>query len=410
MLQRNKRCLRDAGRKVKRRSARVWRAQGESNPCFRRERATSWTARRWARVGGRPAERGCYKVGGAGWQGHARRHFAALAARAAREQGDKPHPRLANSHPALRAGRSGENHGVRVRRGGRGHARDTNPSHRRPDVMRLEEVELPPPRPGEARVRHRAIAVNYLDIYYRTGFYPPPPYPFTPGNEGAGEVVAIGKGVKGFRPGDRVAYVSTLGSYAEERNVEAKHLVKLPKSMSYATAAAMMMKGLTAQYLLRQTYKVKKGDVILVHAAAGGVGQILCQWGKALGATVIATVGFAGEGQDRQEMRGQARHPLPRGGFRGSRRRDHQGREMPRRLRRRRQGDVPRFARLPAPVRHVRQLRLGFRRHRILQSRAAGAEGFAVRHAADALHLPRRPRPARQDGARAVCRSSPRAR
>jgi NADPH2:quinone reductase len=96
-----------------------------------------------------------------------------------------------------------------------------------------------------------------------------------------------------LRLGDRVAYVSTLGSYAEERNVEVKHLVKLPKSIAFATAAAMMMKGLTAQYLLRQTYKVKKGDVILVHAAAGGVGQILCQWGKALGATVIATVGSA---------------------------------------------------------------------------------------------------------------------
>ena len=157
--------------------------------------------------------------------------------------------------------------------------------------MRLEEVELPPPGPGEARVRHRAIAVNYLDVYYRTGFYPPPPFPFTPGNEGAGEVVAVGKGVKAFRPGDRVAYVSTLGSYAAERNVEVRHLVKLPKSIGYEIAAAMMMKGLTAQFLLRQTYKVNKGDVILVHAAAGGVGQLLCQWGKALGATVIATVG-----------------------------------------------------------------------------------------------------------------------
>ena len=162
-----------------------------------------------------------------------------------------------------------------------------------PDVMRLEEIELPPPGPGEARVRHRAIAVNYLDVYYRTGFYPPPPYPFTPGNEGAGEVVAVGRGVKGFKPGDRVAYVAGLGAYAEERNVEAKFLVKLPKAISYATAAAMMMKGLTAQFLLRQTYGVKKGDVMLVHAAAGGVGQILCQWGKALGATVIATVGSA---------------------------------------------------------------------------------------------------------------------
>jgi NADPH2:quinone reductase len=162
-----------------------------------------------------------------------------------------------------------------------------------PDVMRLEDIEIPPPGPGEARVRHHAIGVNYLDVYYRTGFYPPPPRPFTPGNEGAGEIVAVGKGVKDFRPGDRVAYASTLGSYADERNVEAKHLVKLPKAISYETGAAMMLKGLTAQFLLRQTYKVREGDTILVHAAAGGVGQILCQWGKALGATVIGTVGSA---------------------------------------------------------------------------------------------------------------------
>jgi len=162
-----------------------------------------------------------------------------------------------------------------------------------PDVMRLETVELPPPAQGEARLRHHAIGVNYLDVYYRSGVYPSPAKPFTPGNEGAGEIVALGKGVKGFKVGDRVAYVGSLGAYAEERNIDAKSLVKLPKSISYETAAAMMLKGLTAQYLLRQTYKVKKGDVILVHAAAGGVGQILCQWGKALGATVIGTVGSA---------------------------------------------------------------------------------------------------------------------
>ncbi len=171
-----------------------------------------------------------------------------------------------------------------------------------PDVMGLEEIEIPPPGPGEARVRHRAIGVNYLDVYYRSGFYPSPPRPFTPGNEGAGEVVAVGKGVKDFKPGDRVAYASTLGSYAEERNVEVKHLVKLPKAISFDTAAGMMLKGLTAQYLLRQTYKVKAGDTILVHAAAGGVGQILCQWGKALGATVIGTVGSQEKAKRRSFM------------------------------------------------------------------------------------------------------------
>jgi NADPH:quinone reductase len=160
-----------------------------------------------------------------------------------------------------------------------------------PEVMLLEEMELAPPGPGFARVRHHAIGVNFLDIYYRTGLYPSPPLPFTPGNEGAGEIVAVGKGVKDFKPGDRIAYVAPLGSYAQERNVEARFLVKLPKPISYETGAAMMLKGLTAQYLLRQTYKVQAGDTILVHAAAGGVGLILCQWAKALGANVIGTVG-----------------------------------------------------------------------------------------------------------------------
>jgi NADPH2:quinone reductase len=159
-----------------------------------------------------------------------------------------------------------------------------------PEALKLEDVELPAPRPGEARVRHHAIGVNYLDIYYRTGLYPVPK-PFTPGSEGAGEIVALGKGVVDFKLGDRVAYVATPGSYADERNVETKFLVKLPKSISYRIGAAAMLKGLTAQYLLRQTYRVKKGDVVLVHAAAGGVGQILSQWSNALGATVIGTVG-----------------------------------------------------------------------------------------------------------------------
>lgn len=162
-----------------------------------------------------------------------------------------------------------------------------------PEVLQLEDVELAAPGAGQAQVRHHAIGVNFLDIYFRTGLYPSPTIPFIPGNEGAGEVVAVGPGVKEFKVGDRVAYVTTIGSYAEARNVDVKHLVKLPKSISYETAAGMMLKGFTAQYLLRQTYKVKEGDVILVHAAAGGVGQILCQWGKALGAHVIATVGSA---------------------------------------------------------------------------------------------------------------------
>ncbi|WOJ90723.1 quinone oxidoreductase [Methylocapsa polymorpha] len=162
-----------------------------------------------------------------------------------------------------------------------------------PEVMRIEEIELAPPGRGQVRVRNHAIGVNFIDTYFRSGTYPVPSLPFTPGNEAAGEVVELGKGVTDFKIGDRVAYVATLGAYAEERLVEASRLVKLPKAIAYETAAAALLKGLTAQYLLRRTYKVKAGDVILVHAAAGGVGLILTQWAKALGATVIGTVGSA---------------------------------------------------------------------------------------------------------------------
>jgi NADPH2:quinone reductase len=159
-----------------------------------------------------------------------------------------------------------------------------------PEVLKLEDVDLPTPGPAQARVRNHAIGVNYLDVYFRTGLYPAQ-LPLVPGSEGSGEVAAVGPGVQNFKVGDRVAYVTTPGSYAEERNVDVKHLVALPASVSHETAAGAMLKGLTAQYLLRQTYRVQPGDTILVHAAAGGVGQILCQWGKHLGATVIGTVG-----------------------------------------------------------------------------------------------------------------------
>jgi NADPH2:quinone reductase len=164
-----------------------------------------------------------------------------------------------------------------------------------PEVLQLEDIELPAPAKGEVRIKHHAIGLNFIEIYFRKGAYPAP-LPFTPGNEGAGQIVAVGKGVKGFKLGDRVAYAAIPGSYAEERNIDARYIVKLPKEISYETGAAMMLKGLTAQYLLRRTYKVKKGDIVLVHAAAGGVGLILCQWAKALGATVIGTVGSEEKG------------------------------------------------------------------------------------------------------------------
>ena len=160
-----------------------------------------------------------------------------------------------------------------------------------PDVMKVEDVDVRPPGKGEVLVRFHAAGVNFIDTYFRSGAYKPPSMPFVPGSEGAGEVAAVGKGVKEWKEGDRVAFVGSLGCYAEERLVPADRLVRLPKSIGFETAAAMMLKGLTAQYLLRQTYKVKRGDTILVQAAAGGVGLILCQWAKALGATVIGTAG-----------------------------------------------------------------------------------------------------------------------
>ncbi|MFL5074286.1 MAG: quinone oxidoreductase family protein [Microvirga sp.] len=160
-----------------------------------------------------------------------------------------------------------------------------------PEVLRYEDVEVGKPGPGQLRVRHHAIGVNYIDTYFRTGQYPAPSLPFVLGNEAAGEVVEVGEGVAGFKPGDRVAYVITLGNYAEERLADVKLVVKLPDSVDYDTAAAMMLKGMTVQYLLRRTFAVKPGDTILFHAAAGGVGLIATQWAKHLGATVIGTVG-----------------------------------------------------------------------------------------------------------------------
>jgi NADPH2:quinone reductase len=159
-----------------------------------------------------------------------------------------------------------------------------------PEVQSYEDIDLPPPGPGELRVRQTAIGVNYIDVYFRVGRYPAP-LPFVPGNEGAGVVEALGPGVDGFAVGDRVAFAATLGSYAAARNIAADRAVPLPTAIADETAAAMMLKGMTAQYLLRRTFRVERGHTILVHAAAGGVGLILCQWAAHLGATVIGTVG-----------------------------------------------------------------------------------------------------------------------
>lgn len=169
--------------------------------------------------------------------------------------------------------------------------------HGGPEVMRYEDVAIGDPGAGELRIRHTAIGVNFIDTYFRSGLYPSATMPFVPGSEGAGVVVAVGKDVSGFKEGDRVAYASTPGSYADERLIAAAGVVKTPDGVSDETAAAMMLKGMTAQYLLRRTYAVKPGDVILFHAAAGGVGLIACQWAKHIGATVIGTVGTRDKGE-----------------------------------------------------------------------------------------------------------------
>ena len=160
-----------------------------------------------------------------------------------------------------------------------------------PEEMRYEDIVIVAPDEGEVQVRHTAVGLNYIDVYDRTGLYPMP-LPGSLGREAAGVVTAVGRKIKDFRPGDRVAYVHTVpGSYCEVRNLPAARLVKLPRSVSDEQAAALMLKGLTAEYLLRRTYRVQRGDWILVHAAVGGVGLILCQWAKALGAKVIGVVG-----------------------------------------------------------------------------------------------------------------------
>jgi NADPH2:quinone reductase len=161
-----------------------------------------------------------------------------------------------------------------------------------PEKLVWEEVPVPSPKPGEALVRHAAVGLNFIDIYFRTGLYKVPSLPAVIGMEAAGTVEAVGEGVEDLKPGDRVAYaMGPIGAYSQLRTIRADVLVKLPDDIPSETAAAMMLQGLTAQYLLRRTHKLQAGETILVHAAAGGVGLILTQWAKALGATVIGTVG-----------------------------------------------------------------------------------------------------------------------
>ncbi len=159
-----------------------------------------------------------------------------------------------------------------------------------PEVMVWEDVPTPEPGPNEALIKHHAVGLNYIDVYFRTGLYKAPNMPLIIGQEGAGTVTAVGSAVTSVAPGDRVAYAGSIGGYASDRVIPADRLVKLPSAISFETGAAMMLQGMTAQYLVRRTYPVKNGDTIVVHAAAGGVGLILCQWAKSLGATVIGVV------------------------------------------------------------------------------------------------------------------------
>jgi NADPH2:quinone reductase len=164
--------------------------------------------------------------------------------------------------------------------------------HGGPDVLTVDDIDVPAPGQGQVKLKQHAIGVNFIDTYFRGGMYPSPVgMPFVAGNEGAGEVTAVGPGVTDIKIGDRVGYVAPLGAYAAERLLPADRAVKLPDNITYEQAAAMMLKGMTVQYLLNRTYKVGKGTIILVHAAAGGVGLIACQWANHIGATVIGTVG-----------------------------------------------------------------------------------------------------------------------
>jgi NADPH:quinone reductase len=166
--------------------------------------------------------------------------------------------------------------------------------HGGPEVLRYEDHEPGRPGRGEALIRHGAVGLNFIDVYFRTGLYPAPNgLPFTPGSEGAGTVLEVGEGVDWLKEGDRVAYAGPLGSYAEQRVIAADKLVKVPDGISDAQAASMMLKGMTAEYLLLRTFPVKQGQTVLYHAAAGGVGLIFGQWAKSLGVTVIGTVGSA---------------------------------------------------------------------------------------------------------------------
>jgi threonine dehydrogenase-like Zn-dependent dehydrogenase len=270
-----------------------------------------------------------------------------------------------------------------------------------PEVLKWEEVAVGDPGPNEARVRHHAVGLNFIDIYHRTGAYPLP-LPSGIGLEGAGVVEAVGSEVKDLKAGDRVAYAGgPVGAYAEVRLIPADRLVKLPEALSFEQGAAMMLQGMTAQYLLRRTYRVQPGDTILIHAAAGGVGLIVCQWAKALGAKVIGTVG-----SDEKAALAKAHgcdHPIvyTREKF------AERVKESPRRgrgggVRLHRPRHFHGFAVVPAAHGHDGAVRRRLWPGAALRPRPAGEDGRAVHHPADAVCLYGKTQRPRADGGRTV--------
>ena len=271
-----------------------------------------------------------------------------------------------------------------------------------PEVLVWEEVQVGKPGPGEARIRHTAVGLNFVDIYNRSGIYPSQ-LPSGLGGEAAGVVEEVGSGVTDIKPGDRVAYgAAPIGAYAEARLIPADRLLKIPEGIDDKTAAAMMLKGLTTQYLIRQTYRVKSGDTILLHAAAGGVGLILSQWAKHLGATVIGTVGSE-EKAKLAKAHGCAHTIL------------YTKEDFVKRV-----DEITGGAKVPvvydsvgkdtflksldclAPLGVAGVVRCILRSRRAAQSWPVGSQGIALRHPPDAQHLRRQARQPGGDGQRTV--------
>ena len=260
-----------------------------------------------------------------------------------------------------------------------------------PEVLQLDDIPVGEPGQGQVRIRHTAIGVNFVDTYQRSGLYPMQ-LPAVAGNEAAGVVDAVGPGVKDLKKGDRVAYTGLPGSYCEMRVVPADRMVKIPKGISDEQAASMMLKGMTVHYLIHSTYKVKKGDTVLWHAAAGGVGQIAGQWLKKLGAITIGTVGSdekakLAKAHGCKHVINYCDRELRREGEG-----DHQGQEAAGGLRRGRQDDLGRLARLPAAARPDGVVRQRLGPGAAAEPRHPREQGVALRHAADARHLHRQPR------------------